>query len=630
MSEQNINLKKAKTFFRPDEQDESSKSFKGPGEWKSLLFLFANSEGLRFKIVLALLTLLASSTLVIFSARTLGELVEYGLLPRDPGVAWNLAVRIVVLEGCAILLLWLGRRQLAKVSSLIILKLRAKLFDHLQILPMQFFDRTPQGRIITRVSHDVEGIEEFFIYAMGKVFVASFTGLIAMGVMIAHDPKIGLLISLGVLPGILFMIMTVKTVTRVNRRMSRSSSAVTAQLSEYISGIDVIRSHALEEWSMGGHQDVVEQQLGIHLEANNYFSWTRPLITFLLMLPLIGILWFGGMGVMAGTFTVGAYVAFLRYCERFLNPLIEISREIHVIQQALTNSERVVTFLQHETEREIFAKNFSSDRIELSHLRGQLAFEKVTMRYPTSKDNVLSDVSFTVAPGEKIGVVGRTGSGKTTILALLSRLYDYQEGQILIDGHELVKLDLHKLRQLVGVVSQDAIVFAGSVRENLCLERKFDDEVLIAMARKTGLMNVLARGGRSLDTALLEGGANLSAGEKQLLVVTRVLLLDPAIMVIDEATANVDAYHEDILHKAIFESMKNKTCLIVAHRLSTLQECDRLLVFSQGRLMEEGNHQELMKKQGLFYNLKASAGQSSLDGAPGQDQDEVAPSTFPS
>lgn len=609
--------KKAKTFFKPDEQDESSRNFKGPGEWKSLLFLIANSKGLRWKIFVSLLTLLASSWLVIASAKALGELVEYGLLAQNKDLSYHYAIKIILFETGALAFLWLGRRSLAIVASQIILKLRGRLFDHLQILPMQFFDRTPMGRTITRVSHDVEGIEEFFIYAMGKVFVASFTGLIAMTVMISHNAKIGILLSLGVLPGILFIAFTVKRVTQVNRKMSRSSSAVTAQLSEYISGMEVIRSHSLEEWSLGGYQDIVQQQLGIHLEANNYFSWTRPLVTFLLMLPLIGILWFGGVGVMEGTFTVGAYVAFLRYCERFINPLIEISREIHVIQQALTNSERVVTFLQHETEKEIFKSNFSDEKIALNHLTGHIEVNNLTMRYPTSKEEVLSQVTFSVKPGEKIGIVGKTGSGKTTVLALLSRLYDYQQGEIKVDGHDLKSVDLKKLRELIGVVSQDAVLFAGSVRDNLCLDRQYSEDELLAMAKKTGLLNVLQRGGRNLDTHLLEGGSNLSAGEKQLLVVTRVLLLDPAIMVIDEATANVDSYHEEVLHRALFDLMKYKTCLIVAHRLSTLHECDRLLVFAQGKLMEMGNHDELMQKQGLFYDLKKSSIKNAVENVQG-------------
>jgi ABC-type multidrug transport system fused ATPase/permease subunit len=474
---------------------------------------------------------------------------------------------------------------------------------------MQFFDRTPQGRVITRLTHDVEGIEDFFTTAIGKVLGAIFTGIVALVAMIYTSGWSGVIIFSSIIPAFFLLYGTRTMQGKLNRGMGRSTSMINGQLSEFISGQEVIRSLGLERWSMEQFKLTALFQRNIHLESNLYFSWSRPVLSFLCTLPIVGLVWLGGNQVLSGVMSVGVFVAFLRYCERFINPVMVVARDFHIVQQALINAERVAQFLKRPPEDEVFGLDGQHQN---AIIRGSIEFNNVGLIYSGAQGRAIDKVTFNVLPGERIGIVGKTGSGKSSVIALLARLYEYQEGSILIDQVEMRQWRRAHLRRHIGVVAQDPVLFRGSIRDNLALELEFTPEQIAECTMQTGLSHVLARSGLSLDSMILDAGVNLSVGERQLVVITRMLLRNPAILILDEATANIDPYHEHIVHEAINRLMTGRTCLIVAHRLATLKECHRVLVFSQGHLVEEGTLEELEQRRGYFYQLQCAQGTAEL------------------
>lgn len=582
------------SYIRKDEQDEGQIKKFGIGDIKSFFILFSFAKGYWHKYILSLGLIFLGSLSAMLSARNLGKLVE-GLVAKDESSAWVFAGLVLLFEALAIAFAWSGRRFISNYSSLVILEIRKRLFNHLQNLPLSYFDHQPRGRIITRITHDVEGIEEFFTGALGKLIQAIFMITLSISAMIATDFKLGLTLSLTMLPGLLFIFATKKMIRNASRRMSRNSSALNSKLSEFLDGMEVIRAFGLEKWSQNEYGGTVSEYKKSMLGANTLFAWTRPVLTLLVYAPLVGLVWFGGHSVIEGTLAVGIFVSFMRYCERFIGPILGLAREIQVIQSAFTYTERVATFLQEPGEE----SSLGIDGNLALPLKGEITFENIFMKYGEG-DWILKDISFNVSPGEKIGLVGRTGSGKTTTISLLSRLYPFQQGDIKLDGNSIKDFKRSYLRSQIGLVSQDVIIFKGTLRENLS---DLDDEKLLFACEKTGLIHVMKRAGLTLDSEILDGGSNLSVGERQLLALTRIFIKNPQILVLDEATANIDPFYEELIHKAVFEAMVGKTCLIIAHRLETLKQCDRILVFHEGKLIESGSATKLFENKGHFYNL---------------------------
>ncbi|WP_417336377.1 ABC transporter ATP-binding protein [Halobacteriovorax marinus] len=590
-------------FLERDEQDDGNLRKNALSDLRSFKFLVRQGQARKGKFIFALILMLISSLVAIYSSRAMGYLVEDGLLPKDFNRSYLWAGVIILCEVMALALQWFGRRILIINSSETILDIRRKLFAHIQKLPLGFYDKQPQGRVITRMTHDVEGVEEFFTSTIGRFVNAGFMAIISGTAMCITNLRLGLILVASMLPAVLLVYLTKNKVRVVNRRMSKLSSALNSKLNEYLSGIDVIRSYGLENWSHQNFDATVNDHRQAQLNANFLYSWTRPLTAFFCTLPLIGLVFFGGQAVIAGTMSVGIFVAFIRYCEKFFSPIMMLAREIHVIQQAFTSSERVHSFFGHENEDRILGEDGA---LNDSVIQGKIEFKNTWMAY--DNDNwVLKDINFSISEGEKIGLVGSTGCGKTTTVSLLARLYDFQKGDILIDNLSIREYERKFLRSSIGFVSQDPIIFNASLRENLLAGKESSDEQILYCCKKTGFYQVMLEGALDLDSEILDGGENLSIGEKQLLSLTRVLLGDPRILILDEATANIDPNYEKIIHSAIEAIMENKTCLIIAHRLDTVMSCDRLLVFEKGRLVESGTPRELLQSDGHFAKLQKAS-----------------------
>lgn len=586
-------------YLMADDQDESRISEKGLGDYKSFLTLLKYAKPFHFQIAGALSLIFLSSFFAIYSAKLLGDLLEKGLIARNLNSSIQYAASIMGLEIGSIYFIWQGRKILAESASRVIFIVREQLFSKLQELPLQYYDRQPQGRIVTRITHDVEGIEEFFTSSLGNLVSAIIMTILAVIAMIVTDLRLGLIMTVAILPSLYLVFKTKDFLKDSNRRVSKFSSAVNAKLSEYLNGMDVIRNFGLEKWTMNKFDQSVDDYLYAHLRGNMLFAWCLPLVSFCATIPLIGLVWYGGLGVLNGVFSVGLFISFVRYYERFFNPMMLLSREIHVVQQAFTSTERVMSFLNETDEEKVLINN---GKMTLTHLEGDIKFENVFMQY-SEGDWILKNLNFHIRPGEKIGLVGKTGCGKSSTVSLLSRLYEFQMGEVKIDDISIRNFDRHALRNQIGFVSQDAIIFMGSLRENLSCDDQLPDQVLIDASKTTGLIRALSKEGFNLDMKILEGGLNLSVGQRQLISLTRVLLKNPSILVLDEATANIDPYYEEIIHEAVMKMMSKRTCLMIAHRLETLKQCDRVLVFNKGELVEEGSLEELISQRNYFYKL---------------------------
>lgn len=592
-----------KHYLMADEQDESRLSDKGIGDRESFKILLSFAKPFKFQILMALFIIFLSSGFAIYSAKLMGDLVEKGLLTKSFSKSLIYATSIVVLEILSIICIWRGRLLLSRAASNVVLGIREKLFQKLQVLPLKYYDRQPQGRVVTRISHDVEGIEEFFTSSLGNLLSATIMTILALAAMILSDVRLGTIMFLATLPSLILMYKSKDFLRNSNRRVSKFSSAINAKLSEFLNGIDVIRAYGLERWSMKEYNRAVDQYLYAQLKGNVLFAWSMPTISFCATIPLIGLVWFGGHDILNGVMGLGLFVSFVRYYDRFSNPIMLLSREIHVVQQAFTSTERVMSFLTEENEDVVLGKN-GSLVLDRAHKRllGDLKFENVWMSYQ-AEEWVLRDLSFHIRAGEKIGLVGKTGCGKSSTVSLMTRLYEFQKGQILIDDVPLRLYERNSLRDQIGFVAQDAVIFKGSLRENLAAGGELSDFEIIDACKTTGLLRALGHDQFDLSKEILEGGVNLSVGERQLLSLTRVLLKNPSILVLDEATANIDPHYESIIQDAVNQMMHNRTCLMIAHRLDTLKSCDRIFVFHNGELVESGSLDELLERKEYFYKL---------------------------
>ncbi len=588
-----------KNYIQEDEQEEGQLKKNSLSDLKSFLFLFTFFKDVKSSFIPGIIITLASPIFSMWGAKLLGQLVQYGLMEKNYQAALYYAAAFIISEILMVLLSYFGARLIIKGANDALLNIRTILFKKLQSLPMSFYDRQPQGRIITRLTHDVTEVEQFFVSTFSRLISGTFAVLVAIVFMLSADLFLGAVMMVSIIPSIVFMSATRKYIRRFNRNRSRFSSKMNSMLAENIDGISVIRLFGLEKWSKDKYHAAGKQLIAAGLEGTVVMAWTQPTISLLTFFPLAGLVYFGGKAVLIGTMTVATFIAFFHYSQRFINPILQLIQQIHVIQQAYTGAERIVAFLKHDDEDLVLGLNGT----ETAEIKGSIIFDHVSMGY--GEQVVLDDLSFHIQSGEKIGFVGRTGCGKTTTVSLLARLYEFQRGEILIDKISIKNIERAHLRHSIGFVSQDVVMFKGSLRDNLLAGNPRSDDQINEACIATGLAKVMAKNDLQLDWQVQENGSNLSVGERQLVSLTRVLLNDPAILILDEATANVDPEYEEIIHRAVDQVMENRTCIIIAHRLETLKNVDRIFVFSEGKLVEQGKLDQLLALKGTFFQLQS-------------------------
>ncbi len=476
--------------------------------------------------------------------------------------------------------------------------LRMEIFAHIQKLHMAYFDRNPVGRLITRMTTDVDVLNELFTAGVVSIFGDIFTLSGIVLVMLWLDWRLAL-VCFSVIPLLFIAALVFKIKVRGSYRWVRRSVArINAFLQENITGMSVVQIFVQENRKFQQFEERNSEYLRANLQSIFYYAVFYPLVNMIGVVAIALILWYGGNQVLREILTLGALVAFIQYSERFYKPISDLSEKFGILQSAMASSERIFKLL--DTEPEIVPPSQPRRPAEIT---GRIEFANVSFAY---KDDtpVLKNIDLTVAPGEKVAIVGATGAGKSTLINLLCRFYDVQEGEIRIDGVPIQDLDLGLLRQSIAVVLQDTFLFRGTIEENIRLwGRPLGRKEVERAARQVHAHPFIQDFAEGYATPVAERGAGLSVGQKQLLAFARALAHHPKLLVLDEATSSVDTETELLIQEALGQLMKDRTSLIIAHRLSTIQNCDRIIVLHKGEIQEEGSHFDLLKKRGIYYKL---------------------------
>ena len=551
------------------------------------------------------------------------EAIDNGIRHRDLGHLQLVAVLYLTMLVVGLGVGYLNNQIIQRVGQHVMLDLRMALFRQLQRLPVSFYDRTPVGRLMTRVTNDVDALNELATAGIMAIFGDLFTVVGIVFAMWRLNAEL-LLVTFSVLPLIVLVSLTFRLRVRRSFRDIRTKLArMNAFLNENLTGMGTVQLLNREQRNYEEFRRVNAGHRDSNLEAVYYHAVFFPVLELVGALAVSLIVWYGGRQVMWTGITLGTLVAFIQYTQRFFRPISDLSEKYNILQQAMASSERIFDLLDMPAETDLPpvpapgaahprpSSDGSSD--------GRIEFENVWFAYQ-GDHWVLKDVSFEIAPGERLALVGATGSGKTTLTSLLLRFYDVGRGRIRVDGRPIETWSRGALRRRIGVVLQDSFLFSGTIESNLSLgDTGIPHAALERAAREAGAHEFIERlpGGYGADVR--ERGATLSAGQRQLLAFARTLAREPRVLVLDEATSSVDTGTEILIQAALRRLMEGRTSLVIAHRLSTIQDVDRIVVLHHGRVREVGTHAELLALEGIYsrlYQLQVLGSRTRPAGAP--------------
>ncbi len=553
----------------------------------------------RWLTAAALVLLLGQSGLALIGPRLTEHALDVAIPHRDVGLLGLLAamyfgtmlLEFVVEYAGALLTTFIGQR--------VMYDLRMEIFAHLQRLSVGYFDRNPVGRLMTRVTSDVETLNELFSSGVVTIFGDAFTLFAIMGMMLAIDWRLAL-VTFAVIP---LVWLTARVFRRRVREAFRDIRLRLARLNSYLqerlSGMRIVQLFGREQSSAARFAELNRDHLEAHLRSITIYAVFFPVVEVLTAVAMALLLWYGGLRVLEGTLTVGVLAAFIQYTRRFFQPLQDLSEKFNLLQSAMASSERVFALV----DEPVVVREPAVETPLPRPVRGAVRFEGVWFRYGPETPWVLRDISFSASPGQTIALVGHTGAGKTTIVNLLLRFYDPERGRITVDGIDIRELSTADLRSIIGFVQQDLFLFTGDILHNLTLDAPVTPDAAREAARRVGADRFIERLPSNYAHELGERGRSLSVGERQLLSFARALALDPRILVLDEATSSVDAEAEALIQRAIGELMSGRTSIVVAHRLSTILHADEILVFHHGEIRERGSHRELLALEGIYQRL---------------------------
>lgn len=545
--------------------------------------------------------------------RLVQQAVDDFILPGDvPGLMRivGLIAGVLVAEGVAYFALgyltqWVGQHALYD--------LRTRVFRFVERQRLAFFDKTPIGTLITRATSDIEALADLLsagaVTMLGDLARVLFIGYF----MLSLDVELGLVALCALPPMVLATEVFRRKMRAAYRETRKQVGRLNAFLQEHVTGMSVVQIFGREAEEQRRFESVNEAHRDAHVQTVYYYALFYPVVDIIASAALALVIWFGGTEAMREAVTIGTLIAFVQYVRMFFEPVRNLSDQLNSIQAAFAASERVFDLLDDDQS---LAEPETPTRLPDGRAQGRIAFENVWFAYERLPADeaaggaepdwnwVLRDVSFTCEPGQTLALVGATGSGKTTILSLLLRFYEPQRGRITIDGVDVKELPLAELRRQVGLVLQDVFLFSGSIAENVTLgDPDVSRERITEAARLVGADRFVERLPEGFDAEVGERGASLSLGQRQLLSFVRALLYDPAVLVLDEATSSVDTETEEMVQRAVDVLMEGRTALVVAHRLSTVQHADQILVLHKGEVRERGDHQALLAQDGLYRRL---------------------------
>ncbi len=515
------------------------------------------------------------------------------------GLAGLAAVYLLIL-GTGFLARWSHSYLMQFVGQRVMADLRMQMFTHLQDLSTGFFTRTPVGRLVTRVTNDVDALNELITSGVVAIFGDAFMLAGIMGVMLWMDWRLALA-TFSVLPVVYaiserFRIRSREAYRAIRTRLAR----INAYLNEHIMGMTVTQLFTRERRSLRDFDDLNTRHRDANLDATQNFSQFYPAIQVLGTVGVAILLWYGGGQALRGAATLGVLVAAIQYAERFFDPIRDLADKYNILQAAMASSERIFRVLD-----EPVTVQDPSDPVPLPAVRGTIEFRDVWFAYEEDAGWALRGVSFVIQPGERVAFVGHTGAGKTSIINLLVRFYDPQRGQVLLDGVDLRRVRQRELRKHIGLVLQDVFLFSGTIEDNISLGNPaITAEQIRRAAERTGVQKFVEALPDRYKTELRERGAGLSVGQKQLIAFARALAANPEILIVlDEATSSVDTETEALIQRAMATALRGRTSIIIAHRLSTIQHVDRIIVLHKGRIAEEGTHESLLRRGGIYAKL---------------------------
>jgi ABC-type multidrug transport system fused ATPase/permease subunit len=476
--------------------------------------------------------------------------------------------------------------------------LRSQIFRHLQKLSLSFFDKNPVGRLMTRVTSDVESLNQMFTQGVVSIFGDLFLLAGIMIVMMYINLKLALW-TFSVIPLLFLITVVFKHKVRVAFRNIRLWLAkINSYLQENITGMSIVQVFNREDKNYDQFKEINLEHTRAHIKTVSYYAIFFPAIEIVSSIAIAIVIWKGGLLKLGEDVSFGVLVAFIGYAQMFFRPISDLSEKYNILQSAMASSERIFTLV--DTPPKITSL---VEPVVKKEVQGKIEFRHVWFAY-SDEDYVLKDIDFTIEPGESIAIVGHTGAGKTSLINLLGRQYEIQKGRILLDEKDIRDWNLRNLRRTMSMVPQDVFLFSGSILENIRLNNKsISERQVIEACKKVNAHEFISSFSNDYMTVLNERGSSLSMGQRQLLSFARALAYDPDILILDEATSNIDTETEILIQKALQVLMQNRTSIVIAHRLSTIKHVDRIFVFHKGHLKEMGTHQELIQSQGLYYQL---------------------------
>jgi len=542
----------------------------------------------------SLLRIAAQAATPLLVGLTIDNFIQTGNLP-------GLNIMFLALIGVALTMFggqYLQTLFLEFAGQSVLYKMRTELFNHLHKLSMSFFDHNKVGKLMSRVQNDVNQLQEVLTMGIANIVTSLLLLVAIMVIMMSMNLQLALL-TLSVVPALgLILAIWQKYARQAFINVRRAIAEVNDNLQENISGVRVVQSLSRENVNVENFDGVNKAHLDANITAVRLQAMMMPTVQVLTGVAYGLLIIFGGQQVMNGTLGVGVLMAFLLYVQRFFDPVIELTMMYTQLQRAMASGSRIFEILDLEPVIED-----SPQAVDLPPIKGEIKFNKVDFSYVPGIE-VLHDIDFTVKPGETVAIVGHTGAGKSSLINLSARFYEATGGEITVDGHRVDSITQASLRQQIGLVPQDAFLFADTIENNIRYGRldATKDEIMDA-AKAAGVHELVSHLENGYETQVGERGSNLSAGQRQLVCLARAILANPRILVLDEATSNVDTNTERIMQASLRRLSQGRTCLIIAHRLSTITSADRIVALDHGRIVETGNHKELLEKKGLYYQM---------------------------